>query len=164
MKRLFLLRHAKSSWAQAEIADIDRPLDELGRQAAPFMGRMMLKGELRPDVILSSTARRARETIELLKDAAAWTAEVRFDEGLYEAGPHSIIRVLCGLPDQFESAMVVGHNPGLEELIQMLTGELVPMSTSSLAMLDLRIERWAEVGPATGKLVEVVRPKSVAVE
>jgi len=159
MKRLFVLRHAKSSWADAGIADFDRPLNEVGRKEAPFMGRLMGQSALEPDLILSSPARRARDTAEMLKEAAQWDLEIRFNDSIYEASPQTLSRVVAALPEEITTVMVVGHNPGIEGFIYLLTGTLVPMPTAALAVIDLRAERWRAIGPSIGRLIELVRPE-----
>lgn len=161
MKRLFVLRHAKSSWTDSELADFDRPLNDRGLEAAPFMGRLMADRNLTPDIILGSPAKRARQTAELLKDAADWEAELKFDDAIYEASPITLCRVVADLPNEIGSAMVVGHNPGMEGFIRILTGRLEPMSTASLAIIDLAVDEWSRVEAGTGRLVEVIRPKEL---
>jgi phosphohistidine phosphatase len=164
MKRLFVLRHAKSSWTDSELADFDRPLNDRGLEAAPFMGRLMADRNLTPDIILSSPAKRARQTAELVKDAAGWNAELRFDDAIYEASPITLCRVAADLPQGVDSAMVVGHNPGMEGFIRILTGRLEPMSTAALAIINLAIDEWSQLESGTGRLVEVIRPKELMKE
>lgn len=161
MKRLFVLRHAKSSWDDANIADFDRPLNDRGLEAAPFMGRLMFRRHLTPDVILSSPAKRARQTAELIKEAAGWSTAVRFEDSIYEASPITLCRVTAGLPDDAVNAMIVGHNPGMEGFIRVLTRRLESMPTAALAIIDLAIEEWKQIDEGTGRLVEVVRPKEL---
>ena len=161
MKKLFVLRHAKSSWDDANLADFDRPLNDSGLKAAPFMGRLMADRHLMPDVILSSPAKRAKETSELVKEAAGWDSIIRFEDSIYEASPITLCRVAAGLPYSAGSAMVVGHNPGMEGFIRVLTGRLEPMSTAALAIIDLAIDEWSQIDAGTGRLVEVIRPKEL---
>lgn len=159
MKKIFILRHAKSSWIDTELADFDRPLNDRGLAAAPFMGGLMKKRNQRPDVILSSPANRARSTAELVKEAAGLDAELRLDERIYEAGSPTLCRVAAELDDGFETAMIVGHNPGMEGFIRLLTGSLVSMPTAALAEIELEIDGWEEIAAKTGRLVSVTRPK-----
>jgi len=161
MKRLFVLRHAKSSWDDANLADFDRPLNDRGLDTAPFMGRLMASRNLTPAVILSSPAKRARETAELINEAAGWNLAVRFEDSIYEASPIALSRVAAGLPSEADSAMIVGHNPGMEGFIRILTGRPEPMPTAALAIIDLAIDGWSEVDSGTGRLVEVIRPKEL---
>jgi len=161
MKRLYVLRHAKSSWDDASLADYDRPLNARGLETAPFMGRLMRERGYLPDAVLSSPAKRARNTAKLASEAAGLNSSILFDEQIYEASPQTLVKVLSGVDDKAGSAMVVGHNPGMEGLIRLLTGETAAMPTAALAVVDLDIEKWGQIDHLTGKLVEVLRPKEV---
>jgi phosphohistidine phosphatase len=161
MKRLYVLRHAKSSWDDASLADYDRPLNDRGLETAPFMGRLMRERGYLPDVVLSSPAKRARKTANLASEAAGVGSPILFDEQIYEASPQTLVKVLSGVDDKARSAMVVGHNPGMEGLVRLLTGETAAMPTAALAVIDLDIEKWGQIDHVTGKVVEVLRPKEV---
>ena len=158
MKTLFLLRHAKSSWDDPSLADYGRPLNDRGRRAAPFMGKLMRKNGFLPDVILSSTAKRAWQTTELLKQAADFKTEIKFDDRIYEASPGALQQVISEI-DGFKSAMLVGHNPGVEGFIRYLTGSVEPMPTTALAVIDLSIEDWNEIRNDCGTVQRVFRPR-----
>ena len=162
MKTLFVLRHAKSSWDDSSLADYDRPLNDRGKTAAPFMGRIMAERDLVPAVIFSSPAVRARETASLVKKAGKLDAELRFEERIYEASPQTLKQVVAGIDDEFRSAMIVGHNPGMEGFIRLLTGKLESMPTAALAVIDLDIARWEDVGSELGMLRQIIRPKDEA--
>src|SRR5215218_3793626 len=127
MKTLFLLRHAKSSWDDNQMADVERPLNERGLRTAPFMGEFMRSNGLLPSIILSSPAVRARMTAELVKASADLDSEILFEEDIYEASPRRLYRVIARINDRYESAMIVGHNPGMEGIVQFLSGQLKPM-------------------------------------
>lgn len=143
------------------LADFDRPLNDRGLEAAPFMGEYIASNDLIPDSILTSPARRAEQTARLVKEAASLTVSIKFDERIYEASPQTLVQVLSELESAVRSVMLVGHNPGLEGLVRYLTGELEPMSTASLAVIDLGIEHWNEVGPGKGSVRHVARPKDL---
>ena len=159
MKTLYVLRHAKSSWENAELADFDRPLNERGETAAPFMGKVMRSHEFVPALILSSPAVRARETARLVKEAAGFDADIKYDEQIYEASPQTLRQVVSAIDERFESAMIVGHNPGMEGFVRLLTEKLEPMATAALAVIDLNISRWEQISGSTGELRQVIRPK-----
>lgn len=159
MKTLFLCRHAKSSWADAALSDFDRPLNERGLKAAPFMGELMREKRFHPAIILSSPAVRARATAELLKESGTLAAEIRFDHRIYEASPHSLSQVIAELDESFGSAMLVGHNPGIEGFIRFLTGQMEPMSTAALAVIKLNIDNWSAINEGCGELQSIFRPK-----
>ncbi|MGQ0543689.1 MAG: SixA phosphatase family protein [Blastocatellia bacterium] len=159
MKRLFLLRHAKSSWDDSTLSDFDRPLNERGLNAAPFMGELMAKRLLFPDAFISSPAKRALQTVQLFKESAGSNTPIKFDERIYEASPQTLRQVVSEMETRHRSAMIVGHNPGIEGFISLLTGERQPMPTAAIAIIDLKIERWNEIESMTGSLVETIRPK-----
>ena len=159
MKKLYILRHAKSSWDQPGLADFDRPLNQRGLITAPFMGELIARKEYLPDLIISSPAKRARQTAILVKESAGAGADIRYDEKIYEASPQALRQIVLELNDEIESVMVVGHNPGMEGFIRYLTGSLEAMPTAALAYLTLNIEKWNELTAGSGILQEVVRPK-----
>lgn len=159
MKRLFVLRHAKSSWNDPNLADFDRPLNDRGREAAPFMGEVIARKHFLPDAILSSPAKRAMQTANLVKEAAGANAVISYDERIYEASPQALRQIISELDEDKESAMIVGHNPGMEGFIKFLTGANEPMPTASFAAIDLKIDKWEKLAAGCGDLLEVLRPK-----
>jgi phosphohistidine phosphatase len=159
MKTLYLLRHAKSSWDDRDLADFDRPLNNRGLAAAPFMGALIASKSYNPSKIVSSPARRARQTVNLIKESSGVEASIHFDDRVYEASPQGLKQVLSELDDSIGSALIVGHNPGMEGLIQSLTGEIQPMPTAALAVIDISIDSWAEMGNGVGTLQAIYRPK-----
>ena len=134
MKTLFILRHAKSSWSDPDLADFDRPLNDRGERAAQFMGELMADKGFAPDVILSSPAVRARQTALLVKDAGGVLSDLVFDDRIYEASPHSLRQVVSEIADSFPSAMLIGHNPGIEGFIRFLTAKNEPMMSEIVAV------------------------------
>lgn len=159
MKTLFIVRHAKSSWAEVELSDFERPLNDRGRKAAAFMGELMMKHRFEPYVVLSSPAMRAKTTAQVLKKAAKFDAEIRYEHRIYEASPNSLRQVVAEIDDAYESAMLIGHNPGIEGFIRYLTGHLETMPTAALAVIDLNIDRWDAVNDRSGGLRKVFRPR-----
>jgi phosphohistidine phosphatase len=162
MKILLLLRHAKSSWKDESLADQDRPLAKRGLRDAPRVGKLLNDANLLPDLILSSTARRARQTVELVTDAAGYTGEVSWLDDLYAAAPEEILELLSALPAYYTTVMVVGHNPGLEELMALLTDQVDSLTTAALAQIDLPLDGWDQLTDETqGKLVNIWRPREL---
>lgn len=159
MKRLFLLRHAKSSWDDPSIADFDRPLNERGIRAAPFMGELMASRGIVPDIILSSPAVRARKTAELVKESSGFAGTLAHDERIYEASLSTLVKVIAQIGDNLDSALIVGHNPGMEGAVSYLTGETHRMPTAALAGIQLRIDRWEATAERSGLLEFLLRPK-----
>jgi phosphohistidine phosphatase len=160
MKTLLILRHAKSSWKEAELADHDRPLSKRGKRDAPRMGKLVRQEELAPDLILSSSAKRAHKTAQAVAEESGYAGEVQIVPELYAAGPEAYLEALHTLDDENSRVMVVGHNPGLEELVETLTGETVTLPTAALAQVALPIQRWQELNDETqGELVKVWTPR-----
>jgi phosphohistidine phosphatase len=122
------------------------------------MGKLMQSKGLVPDVILCSTAKRAWQTTELLIQGADFEHEIKFDERIYEASPASLQQVIAEIGEH-DSAMLVGHNPGIEGFIRYLTGYVEPMPTAALAVIDLAIDAWNQLNNDCGKLQRVYRPK-----
>ncbi len=161
VKTLLLLRHAKSSWDDNTLKDFDRPLNKRGLKAAPMVGETMRKRKLRPELVLSSPAERAKETTRLVCDAAGLIAVARYEDGIYEASARRLLEIVSQTEDAVNTAMLVGHNPGLAELLAILTGEPHHMTTATLACIDLSIEKWSEVTSGAGKLQWIVKPKEL---
>ena len=110
-------------------------------------------------MILSSPARRAGQTATMVKEAARFDAAIRFDERIYEASPISLLYLLAETEDQFDSILLVGHNPGMEGLIKILSGGILSMPTAALAQIELNVDFWSKIAAESGKLSFVVRPK-----
>lgn len=162
MKTLLILRHAKSSWKDESLPDHDRPLNKRGKEEAPRMGRLIRELDLIPDLIISSTARRAQTTAKLVAEEAGYDGEIILLRDLYAAAPEAYLEALETVGDKFQRVMVVGHNPGLEELVEALTGEYQPMPTAALAQVSLPIEGWSELNDEVeGKLSGFWSPKSL---
>lgn len=159
MKTLYVLRHAKSSWGDADLPDFDRPLNERGLKAAPLMGGVIKTNGFEPDVIVSSSAKRARETAALVKEAAGIASKIQFDERIYEASLARLLEVIAAQSGNAHSILLVGHNPGLENLVRFLTGESQAMPTAALAVVDLETENWNDLTSGAGTLRVLIRPK-----
>ena len=159
MKTLYIFRHAKSSWDNPDLADFERPLNHRGKTAAPFMGEVMRRHGFIPEVILSSPAVRARETARLAKEAGDLGADIKHEERIYEASPQTLRQVAAEIEDEADAAMIVGHNPGMEGFIRLLTGERESMPTAALAIIELDIDSWKDIDANSGTLQKVMRPK-----
>jgi phosphohistidine phosphatase len=161
MKTLFVLRHAKSSWKDKELSDFDRPLKPQGREAAETMGAFFKRKRIHPDLILSSPAVRAKETIGIILESAKLTGQLHFDDRIYEASANRLLEVVNQIQTDVRSALIVGHNPGLEELIALCTGRNERMPTAALAKLTFKTSNWTDVAKAAAKLEWVVKPKEL---
>jgi phosphohistidine phosphatase len=161
MKTLLLLRHAKSSWKDSAEKDFDRPLNQRGLKAAPAVGRMIAKRKLKPDLVLSSPAERARHTTQLVIEAAGLKTELRYDERIYEASGARLLEIVTQIEDAADMAMLVGHNPGLEELLETLTGDPHRLPTAALACIQLDIDKWSKCRAGAGRLQWLVKAKEL---
>ena len=160
MKTLLLMRHAKSSWKQDGLADIERQLSPRGEKDAPEMGRLLRKKELVPDLIMASPAVRSRLTAEAVAKKSHYEKDILVIDKLYMAEAPEILGALAGLPDEINCVLLVGHNPGLEYTLQLLTGKIEPLPTATIANISLPITHWADLNAETrGELEKVWRPK-----
>lgn len=133
-----------------------------GREDAPKMGALLRKHDLLPDLVLSSPAQRARSTAELAIAESSYEGEAEFREELYSFDAEPYLKALGELADHYQCVLLVGHNPAMEELVEQLTGEYLPMPTAALAQIELPIEHWSELaGRQSGRLVNLWRPKEV---
>ena len=137
MAELLILRHAKSSWASPGLKDHDRPLNDRGRRDAPRIGELLAAEDLLPDAVLCSTACRTVQTWELLSAAAGCRVRPRFLEEIYLADTGDLLEHLHKMPSGCERGMIIGHNPGMESLVAMLTGRQVTMPTAALALVEV---------------------------
>lgn len=164
---LYLLRHAKSSWDDAALADHDRPLAPRGRRAAKKMAKHVHDMGVQPALVLCSSARRARDTLKRIASVLPRDTEVRIEDRLYGASDQDLLERLREIPDETTSAMVVGHNPGLEDLATLLAApgsrarleEKFP--TGALATLAIPGAGWTALEGGTAELVDFVVPKGL---
>ena len=163
MKRLILLRHAKSSWSEEGLPDFERPLSHRGERDAPRMGARLRDRGIRPDLVLSSPAFRARRTATLVARELDYSDEgIRLDARLYLATPAEILAVVAEQADAVDYLLVVGHNPGLTDLTNLLLPEieLANLPTAGTVVVDCAAERWADLRHAERRLVYYDYPKN----
>ncbi len=170
-RRLILLRHAKSD-RPAGVGDLDRPLNPRGRRTAPLVGSYMAGEGLKPDHVLVSPSRRTRETWEAVAESLGdLPCEIAGD--IYEAPVESLLAVIRSAPDEAGTLLVIGHNPGLQELATQLVGDgpkdlcrrlAAEFPTATLAVIDLSIDAWAGIDAGAGRLERFVRPRDIAGE
>ena len=162
MKTLLLLRHAKSSWGDGDLADFDRPLNNRGRHDAPRMGQLLARHELTPDLIITSAARRAATTAELVAMAAEYAGDIQYTNELYLADPDTFLEVARETDDSVARLLLVGHNPGIEELVAALAGRDERMPTAALACFRLDIDHWRDLTDETAaEMLHLWRPKEL---
>jgi phosphohistidine phosphatase len=163
VRTLYLLRHAKSSWKDASLSDFERPLKRRGREAAELVGERLAQEKLKNPVLICSPALRTRETAELVLQSAKLRVEERWDERIYEASLRDLLQVVSEIPDDKKVVILIGHNPGFEELLAFLTGESLRMPTAALAKITFDVS-WKDIEPRSGKLDWFVTPKALAEE
>lgn len=171
MKTLTLLRHAKSSWDDPVERDFDRPLNARGRKAAVTVGRHMRGEQLSFDHVVASPALRIVETIEEVEAGYGSALAPAYDRRVYLASASSLLDVVHELPEGAQSALLIGHNPGLEDLILLLipdrAGDLLrdlveeKFPTASLATLTFAVDDWAAIKAGGGALVRFTRPRDL---
>lgn len=163
MKTLLIMRHAKSSWKNyPELSDYERPLNKRGKRDAPRMGDHLHQTGLVPDQILTSSAKRARKTASRVAKSCGYKQKVKKLEALYDTVPGIYFETLQALPDKYQIVMAIGHNPTMEQLVYLLTGQRERMPTAAIANIQLRIQRWEAFDLHTkGTLVNLWTPKTL---
>jgi phosphohistidine phosphatase len=165
MKTLLFLRHAKSSWKDITLVDHKRPLNKRGKKDAPIMGDYLKNNKLTPDLIISSTAKRAKDTSKLVAEHCGYNKDIQSSKLLYVTiTPRDYLITIGGISNKYHRVLLIGHNPILEEVLETVTGEQIRMKTCSLVHISLPIKFWKEVKDNTntkGKLIDVVEVKKL---
>ncbi len=168
MLTLSLLRHAKSSWGNAGLQDIERPLNERGLEAAPRMGAFMAGQSIAPDVVMCSPAVRTRQTLDLVLPHLSPAPAVVYEDKFYLGSASTLLRAVRRLEGGIKHAMIVAHDPGLHQLAMELSGSgdsdllqalAQKFPTAALAVLEFRGRSWSKVKPSAGSLVHFMTPK-----
>lgn len=173
MKRLLVMRHAKSSWDDPRQRDFDRPLNERGRMAAPLIAAAIAEKGWRPDVILCSPALRTRETLDRMKPRLGPSIPVAYRDGLYLASLDRLYSEIERLSDQDTTALVIAHNPGVQELSLSLCDEpscasdrferiAIKFPTGAVTAFALPASGWRQISPQTGTLLDFITPKALS--
>jgi phosphohistidine phosphatase len=165
-RELLILRHAKSDWDSAAGSDFERPLAKRGKKDAPRVGEWLYREGLVPDFVVSSPAERARQTVlKVCKSLDFKKKEIVWDAGIYEAGVPRLLEVLARCPSAAATVLLVGHNPGLEDLVTYLAGDEVELPadgkllpTAALARLEMPAA-WQALERGCAQLVSVTRPR-----
>lgn len=170
MKRLTILRHAKSSWDEPGLDDFNRPVNERGWKAARRLGRELEARGIDFDLVIASPAARVRETIDGLMEKMKLNVEIRFERPMYLADDRTLLQIVQEIPESADSALLVGHNPGLHRLVVELTRPdsrglreraAQKFPTTALARIELPADRWADVKAGSGELAELILPKEL---
>lgn len=165
-KRVVIIRHAKSSWAELGQPDFDRPLNSRGKENAPEMGRRLLQYGLQPDAIYASTAKRAKQTAMLIATAIGFKEEIHWDRFLYHAAPDRIEAQICGADDAYDTIYIVAHNPGITEMVNEaipgFTTDNVP--TCGVVAFSVAADKWTEYPQARKQLMIYDYPKNNSID
>lgn len=161
MKTLYLVRHAKSSWKELDVDDIDRPLNKRGKRDAPFMGQRLKQHGVLPDLMLSSPAKRALRTARTIaKELDYPKGDILIEDGLYLQGISAILQVIRALDDRHDTIMLFGHNPDFTTLAEHLTDyQIDNIPTCGIFCIDFNVGSWKEVAEANGNFVFFDYPK-----
>jgi phosphohistidine phosphatase len=160
MKTLILMRHAKSSWKDHDISDFDRPLKKRGKKDAQAIAKIILDKELMPQKIMASSAKRARRTAEILIEETKASAPVEYLDQLYMAEVSVYFDLIKSLPNDLERVMPIGHNPGLESLLQVLSSQIESLPAGAMALVSVPVKSWSELTPETKcDLIDLYKPK-----
>ncbi len=161
MKTLYLIRHAKSDWSDPALSDFDRPLNKRGVKNAPFMGKILSKQGVHPDRILTSPALRAKMTAESIAQKVGYDiSDIVYERSLYLADPETIESVLHSLSPSTQNVFLIGHNPGLTEFAEYLTGQSFGnIPTCGIVAAALVTDSWKEVQKNSAKLLFFDYPK-----
>lgn len=163
MKELLIMRHAKSDWSH-NVEDKQRPLNKRGKTDAPLMGKMLLKANICPEIIISSTAQRASQTAFEISKAIGYDKEIILEDNFYSQGEETIIKRLHKLPNSITKAMIVAHNPTIEYLISSLTAGNklnINVPTGAIAHLICDINNWSDLKTSSSNLKSFLIPKLV---
>lgn len=154
MKRLTLIRHAKSSWKEKELSDVERPLSHRGKKDAPRMGRRLAERGERPDLVLCSPARRAVDTMKKIARVAGLPlGSIVTDERMYLADAEELLRIVRAITDSHDKVMLCGHNPGLTELSNLVSDFFIEnIPTCGVVSIGFRLGSWQDVVPGSGEL------------
>ena len=169
MKTLYLLRHAKSDWGDSSLKDFDRPLNDRGWKAAMAIGHEMRERDFAPDLVLLSPAVRTRETLARAEEGFGDKFEVVEDRAIYLAETETLVELIRGAPSDAARLLVVGHNPGMHELVLVLSNGPSELReevahkfpTGAMAEISFDVEDWPDVASATGRLRSFVKPRDL---
>jgi phosphohistidine phosphatase len=161
MKTLYLTRHAKSSWKYPNLDDFERPLNKRGRKNAPFMGEILKKLRVAPDLVISSPANRAAMTARIMAAGINYPLEnIVYSEDIYEFSEDALIHVINTIDDSVDSAMVIGHNPAVNGLANYIGDQPISnIPTCGVCCLELDISSWAKITKNCGKISFFEYPK-----
>ena len=161
MKKLFVIRHAKSSWKDSSLADFDRPLNKRGFKNAPFMGDYLKARAVTPDIILSSPAVRAKTTAEIIANKVHYNKKILYEKSIYEADSRTLHNTLSALDNRYNIVFLIGHNPGLNFLIDSYLDFNENIPTCGVVELEVQADSWKDLSTENVKLLSFNYPKKL---
>lgn len=159
MKKLFIIRHAKSSWKDYSLDDFDRPLNKRGFLNAPLMGKYLKDKNIVPDIILSSPALRAKTTAEIIANKVKYKKQIVYEESIYEADINTLHNIITSLKNKYNIAFIIGHNPGLNLLVDNYVGFDENIPTCGVVELEIKSDSWENINSKNIKLLSFNYPK-----
>jgi len=161
MKKLYIVRHAKSSWSDASLSDFERPLNSRGEKDAPLMGEILKKKGILPDLVISSSAKRALTTAKIISEKIGYSKKkIEKDTNIYHAGLRNMISIINEVSNDVQSLMIFGHNPTFTQLINVLANYDLPnLPTCAVVEIECLVNNWQALTAGTGKVVNYEYPK-----
>lgn len=159
MKKLFIIRHAKSDWSDESLDDFDRPLNKRGLKNAPFMAKLLKKKDIKPDLILSSPAIRALSTAQIIAKKIGYKKAVFTNLDMYEAQSETLEKIINDIDDKNKIVFLIGHNPGLSGLINILSEMDEDIPTCAVVEIDFDTNSWKNISKKNSKVISYEYPK-----
>lgn len=159
MKKLYIIRHAKSSWKDETLNDFERPLSKRGKSNAPMMGERLKEKGVMPDIIISSPAKRAKSTAEMIAKEIGYEKKVLFDENIYESSVDELRKILTALDDKNSTVFLIGHNPELNMLVDYYVKFYENIPTCGVVEIAFECDKWTDIEPKNAKLISFDYPK-----
>lgn len=159
MRKLYIIRHAKSSWKESAVSDFERPLNKRGSINAPFMGNVLKHKNVMPDMILSSPALRTKTTAEILAYTIDFCKDIVFNEEIYEANDVILHKILTNIPNEVATLFLVGHNPGLQMLAEHYVDFVDDIPTTAILEIEFVCGKWSEISSQNARLLSFDYPK-----
>ena len=159
MKKLYIIRHAKSSWKDTTLDDFDRPLNKRGKLNAPFMGTKLKERGIVPDIMISSSAFRAKNTAEIIAKKVKYSKKIIFKKEIYDVGESAIRKILKKLDDEKSVVFLFGHNPDLNMLAERYVGFDENIPTCGIVEIEFDCKRWKDISSLNAKFISFDYPK-----
>ena len=159
MKKVYIIRHAKSSWKDMSLDDFDRPLNKRGKRDAPFMGKKLKEQNIVPDIILASPALRSKKTAEKIARKVKYSKQIIYDKSLYESSVSELYIALTKINDENSIAFLFGHNTGINMFVESFVGLYDNVPTCGIVEVEFDCKSWKDISRQNAKLVSFDYPK-----